>query len=187
MFTTLRHLALLAALSLVACAPAYADPPASADLGPWLHITNTRTAPQLATIPSHELWVIAQGDILPPEYQVVEGHATVSQAFHFEGDLAADTHLRVEAVDGEGAVIAAWDAVDEVHGFEGQRGVPASPEAMGHEAAGALGLRFHYVALLSDGSPGAALSQIAATGADEASAVTLTVTARRRGMTVVVP
>lgn len=187
MFTTLRHLALLAALSLVACAPAYADPPASADLGPWLHITNTRTAPQLATIFSHELWVIAQGDILPPDYQVVEGHARVNQPFRFEGDLAADTHLRVEAVDDGGAVIAAWDAVDELHGFEGQRGVPASPETMGYEATGALGLRFHYAALLSDGSPGASLSQIKVDEGYEASSVTLTVTARRRGMTVVVP
>ena len=148
------------------------------------------------TIPKgfeHSVWQlvehlrIAQDDILPPEYQVVEGHARVTQPFHFEGALAADTHLRVEAVDDGGSVIAAWDAVDELHGFEGQRGAPASPESMGYEATGPLGLRFHYVALMSDGTPGALLSQIKADEGYEASAVTLTVSARRRGMTVVVP
>lgn len=137
--------------------------------------------------PSHELWVIAQDDILPPEFQIVEGHARVNQPFHFVGPLAADTHLRIEAVDDGGAVITAWDAVDEVHGFEGQRGAPASGESMGYEVTGPLGLRFHYIALLSDGSPGALLSQIKADEGYEASVATLTVTARRRGMTVVVP
>lgn len=186
MFSALRYLVLLGALLLTACNQAYADAPA-ADLGPWLHITNTRTSAQLSTIPSHELWVIAQDDILPPEYQVVEGHAKVNQPFHFEGALAADTHLRVEAVDDGGSVIAAWDAVDELHGFEGQRGAPAAPETMGYEATGPLGLRFHYVALMSDGTPGALLSQIKADAGYEASAVTLTVSARRRGMTTVIP
>lgn len=176
-------LSALLALAGAGCTTVEAAPPP--DLGPLVHVDFTRSAAELAALGDvTDLFVPTQE--IPAHYQIIDSHITVPQRPHFEGSRASSTTLVVTCMDDGGYEVGAYK-VDDVHGFEGQRGAPAGILTHGEEWTGPLGFSFSVRSMDDAGGPGAPFSALNVAGPYASTGFTARITLRRTGTILAVP